>query len=217
MNLERIIDISRPLLPGIAVWPGDTPFTYEQTQSRAQGDAVNLTTLTMSAHTGTHVDAPHHYADNAPGIAALDLWPFWGAAQVVTVSKTAGPLTPADLAGVDLSRAVRLLVRTPLSVEGGLGSDPRTFPESFVYPSPELAQWLGREGIVLYGSDAPSMDAPDSKSLPGHLALRRAGIAILEWLDLSGVADGMYDLVALPLRLVGGDGSPVRAALRPLP
>ncbi len=88
------------------------------------------------------------------------------------------------------------------------------FPPEFVYPSPALVSLLARAGIVLYGSDAPSMDHADSEELPGHNALLVAGIAILEGLDLSATPDGAYELVALPLKIAGGDGSPVRAVLR---
>jgi len=88
------------------------------------------------------------------------------------------------------------------------------FPETIVYPDPVLADFLGEQGIILYGTDAPSMDALDSKDLPGHHALRHNQISILEGLDLRLAPDGIYELVALPLKIIGGDGSPVRAILR---
>jgi arylformamidase len=88
------------------------------------------------------------------------------------------------------------------------------FPTQFVYPSPELADFMAEHGIVLFGSDAPSMDDMASKTLPGHKALRRHRIAILEGLLLTDVPDGTYELIALPLKIEGGDGSPVRAILR---
>jgi arylformamidase len=207
-----VFDISHTLSPALAVWPGDTPFRKEIILSLVAGDAVTLSTLVMSAHTGTHVDAPAHFDPTGPGIEDLALELFWGPAQVVTVSKTAGPLIPADLAHVDLTAAPRLLVRS----RNGL-PDPTVFPEAFIYPTPELAAHLARYGIRLFGSEAPSMDAVTSKDLPGHHALRRHGIAILEGLRLTDVADGLYELVALPLKIAGGDGSPVRAALRTLP
>jgi arylformamidase len=207
-----IIDISRTLRPDIAVWPGDAPFELAVILDRRHGAAVNLTTLTLSAHTGTHVDAPHHFADGAPTIEELDLQPYWGPARVVTVRKSAGPLLPADFAGVDLAGAERLLVHSEVSA-----LDPAVFPQEYVYPTPELADFLGKLGVILYGSDSPSMDAMDSKTLPGHNALRRNGIAILEGLELGRAPDGLYDLVALPLKIAGGDGSPVRAVLRTLP
>jgi arylformamidase len=203
------IDISRTLKAGMAVWPGDTPYSLAQIQDRRKGDTVNLTTLTLSAHTGSHIDAPHHFSDDRLTVEALDLSIYWGPAQVVTVDKVNGPLFPADLAAYDLGRAERLLVRSAAS-----RLDPAVFPEQFVYPSPELADYCGRHGIILYGTDAPSMDAENSKALVGHLALRRNRIAILEGLALSQATDGLYELVALPLKIADGDGSPVRAVLR---
>lgn len=207
-----IIDISRTLSPAIAVWPGDTPFQIRTTMTREEGASVNLTTLTLSAHTGSHADAPYHYTDEGTTLEAVSLEPFWGPAQVVTVEKEGGALTPDDFAGYEIGRAPRLLVHSATSE-----LDPTRFPEQYVYPSPELAAFLGERGVILYGTDAPSMDAVDSKRLPGHNALHQQGIAILEGLDLSRAADGLYELVALPLKIAGGDGSPVRAALRPIP
>jgi len=205
----QIIDISRVLQEGTAVWPGDTPYQLTKMQDRRQGHAVNLTTLTLSAHTGTHVDAVVHFTDDGSSIDQTDLAPYWGPAQVVTVEKLDGPLFAGDLAGYDLSLAPRLLVR---SLTGAL--DQSRFPEGYIYPSPELAGHLAEHGIILFGSDAPSMDDLNSKTMDGHNALARQGIAILEFLDLTQVEDGLYELVALPLRIASGDGSPVRAALR---
>jgi arylformamidase len=207
----NIIDISRTLQPDIAVWPDDTPFELTVILERRHGAAVNLTTLTLSAHTGSHVDAPHHFSDEATTIEELDLRPYWGPARVVTVRKRAGPLVPADFNHVDLSDTERLLVHSEVSA-----LDPTVFPQEYVYPSPELADFLGGLGVVLYGSDSPSMDAVDSKTLAGHNALLRNNIAILEGLELGRAPDGLYELAALPLKIAGGDGSPVRAVLRSL-
>lgn len=204
-----LIDISRTLVAGTAVWPGDTPFQIKQTLARSDGAGVNLTTLTLSAHTGSHVDAPYHFSDEGRTVEELDLLPYWGSAQVVSTDKVQGPLEPEDLQEYDLALAPRLLVRS-----GSGRQAPERFPQTFIYPSPSLAAHLATWDVILLGTDAPSMDAVDSKRLPGHNALNNHGIAILEWLDLSQVADGLYELVALPLKVAGGDGSPVRAALR---
>lgn len=205
----RLYDISRTLFPGMAVWPGDAPFELRPTGSLAEGDSANVTALSLSAHTGAHVDAPYHFAAGGQTLEQIDLAVYWGPAQVVSVGKASGALTAADFAKYDLGRAPRLLVRSGASL-----SDPRTFQPDYVYPSPELADHLGGLGVVLYGTDAPSVDDAGSESLPGHHALQRNGIFILEGLDLTGVPDGLYELVALPLRIRGGDGSPVRAVLR---
>ncbi len=177
--------------------------------SMEAGAFVNLSTLMLSSHTGTHADAPFHFQRSGATMeqAALDV--YWGPAQVVTVRKPAGPLEPQDMQHVDLSLAPRLLVR---SAAGLISSD--LFPSKFVYPTPGVVSVLANAGIVLYGADTPSMDAADSKELPGHNALLAAGIAILEGLDLRVAPDGVYELVALPLKIAGGDGSPVRAVLR---
>ena len=206
-----IIDISRTLESTLAVWPGDRRFRLKQSLQIAEGASVNLTQLALSAHTGSHVDAPYHFAEDGATLEAIALEPFWGPTQVVRVGKADGPLMPEDFATYDLGQAPRLLVRSEASQV-----DPAVFPERFVYPSPELAAYLKIQGVILYGTDGPSMDAVDSKDLPGHHALLANGIAILEWLDLSQVEDGIYELAALPLKIAGGDGSPVRAALRPI-
>lgn len=206
-----IIDISRTLWPDVATWPGDTRFSLTTMLDRGKGHSVNLTTITMSAHTGSHVDAPYHFTDEGPTIEAVDLRPFWGLTQVVTIHKQPGPLFPQDFSDYDLSEAPRLLVHTPAS-----SFDPALFPHNILYPSPALADYLGRLEIILYGTDAPSMDKTDDPHLPGHNALLRNNIAILEGLDLSHAPDGLYELVALPLKIQNGDGSPVRAALRPI-
>lgn len=204
-----IIDISKTLKSETAVWPGGKPFKLHEQAKIRDGESVNLTRIDMSAHTGSHIDAPLHFVDDADSCEALDLSIYWGSAQVVTVEKGSGPLYPEDLAGCDLSLAPRILIRSKSS-----DLDVSVFPAAFVYPSPELADKLGESGIFLFGTDAPSVDAEDSKTLDGHKALHRNGIYILEWLDLSEAPDGLYELVALPLKIDGGDGSPVRAVLR---
>lgn len=206
-----IIDISRTLTPSIAVWPGDTRFQIKRTQSLSDGHSVNLTTLTMSAHTGTHADAPLHFSEGGTSLDQVDLSPFWGPAQVVTVTGRSGILQPDDLSAYDLTLAPRLLLHSSAS-----DVDPDTFWDQYVFPSPAFAAHLQQAGVVLLGSDAPSMDRVESKDMPGHHALLRHGVAILEGLDLSNAPDGLYELCALPLKIGAGDGSPVRAALRPL-
>lgn len=205
----RIFDVSRPINPSLAVWPGDTPFSAESVMDMSSGHSVNLTTLTMSSHTGTHADAPYHFNNSDITIEKVPLEAYVGPATVVTVGRAEGPLTPADFPNLEWGRVKRLLVHSQASHK-----PLDEFPTQIVYPSPELADFMARRGIVLFGSDAPSMDDINSKSLPGHNALRRNKIAILEGLLLAGVPDGNYELVALPLKIEGCDGSPVRAILR---
>jgi arylformamidase len=211
MEEPGIINISKKISENTAVWPGDSAVQIETVESIKSGGIVNLTTLKLSAHTASHADAPYHVVDQGKTIDQVDLHPYWGPAQVVTVRKKEGPLLPEDFKEYDLSLAPRLLVRTPVSE---LSYD--NFPEKICYPSPKFANFLKNSGIILYGTDAPSMDAIDSQDLPGHQAVIKNQIAILEGLDLTLAKDGLYELSALPLNIVGGDGSPVRAALRPL-
>jgi arylformamidase len=205
----KIYDITRTINPNLAVWPGDTPFSAEKVLAMSRGASVNLTTLTLSSHTGTHADAPYHFVNDGLTINQVPLAAYLGPATVVTVEREAGPLTPADFPNLAWSGLERLLVHS-----GASHKPLAEFPTEFVYPSPELAAWLGQHGVVLFGSDAPSMDDMNSKSLPGHNALHQHGIAILEGLLLADIPDGRYELIALPLKIESGDGSPIRAILR---
>jgi arylformamidase len=208
-TVPKYIDITRKLQEGTAVWPGDKAYYLSQSMAISKGQSVNLSSIALSAHTGSHIDAPYHFDEGGRRIEQLPIDPFWGTAQVVSVKKKAGPLVLDDFKRYKLELTPRLLVRSAAS-----SLDQSIFPGEFVYPSPELVDYLGSLGLILYGTDCPSMDHPESKTLDGHRALGRNNIAILEWLDLSQAADGLYELVALPLRIVGGDGSPVRAVLR---
>ncbi len=204
-----IYDITRRLSPAVAVWPGDTPFALDFKARRANGDSVNLTTLTVSAHTGTHIDAHFHYDDDGLRTAEMPLEPFMGPCTVVSVDKADGPLTPDDFPGLDFSRVQRLLIHSPSSTR----SDDE-WRDAFPYPSPALIDALAAGGAVLIGVDSPSVDAFDSKDMPGHQAVNQHGLVILENVNLNGIPDGEYELIALPLKIDGGCGSPVRAVLR---
>jgi arylformamidase len=209
--VRRILDISRPVAAGIPVWPGDTPFDYRLSwRIGRDGSPVNVGAVTMSLHTGAHVDAPFHFGDDLQDVASMDLSKYLGPCVVAAAAPGTGPLRPADLpasVAADLRSAPRLLVRTYPAARP-VGFDVHLRPLS-----PELADWLADRGAVLVGLDSDSMDAFDSKDLPSHRRLTERGVAILEGIDLSAAPPGLYDLVALPLRLVGADASPVRAVL----
>jgi arylformamidase len=206
---RRLLDISRPVAPGIGVWPGDTPYAFEFAWKLGPDCPVNVGRLTMSAHTGTHADAPLHFEAGGADAASVDLHKYVGPCLVVEARPGTDGLTPADLpedTEARLAEAPRLLVRT-------YARRPEGFDEHLRHLTPALADWLADRGVVLVGLDSDSMDAFSSKDLPSHHRLCARGVAILEGLDLSAVAPGVYDLVALPLRLVGADASPVRAVL----
>jgi arylformamidase len=206
-----LYDISRTVSPSLAVWPGDTSYQAEPVMTLAEGASVNLTTLHLSAHTGAHADAYYHYSADGAYIGQMSLDAYIGPAQVVTVSRAAGPLTPEDFAQVDLTGAERLLIHSPVS-----DLPENAWPEQFPYLSVELIEWLAGSSIRLIGLDSPSVDAFDSRDLPCHHALKRHHLVNLESLYLRGVPDGRYELIALPLKLDLACGSPVRAILRAL-
>jgi len=209
MKLGRIIDITSPLDAQLAGWPGDTPYRFALAWSRAQGAGVNVGRVEMSIHTGTHVDAPYHFNDAGRTIDQLDLLPFLGPARVVDVRGEA-IIGTSQLEGLDLAATPRVLFRTDAWL------DRTSFPASIPVLAPAMPGYLAERGVILAGFDLPSVDALDSKTLPIHHALASAHIAILEGLDLSRVDTGAFELIALPLKLVGADGAPTRAILRAL-
>ncbi|WP_289142375.1 arylformamidase [uncultured Brevibacillus sp.] len=203
----KLYDISRPLKRGMPTWPGDTPFQYEVSWPKSDSGSVNVGKLTMSIHTGTHVDAPFHFDDEGRKITDLDLNLYVGQAKLVDVAGRTS-IGADDLANVDLKGITRLLLRT------SSWSDPDQFPESICYLRPDLAPFLAEKGIRLIGVDVPSIDPLDSKELPAHHGLHQNDIHILEGLCLEDVEPGIYELIALPLQIEEADGSPVRAVLR---
>lgn len=209
MTMRRIIDISPVVSPALAVFPGDTPPSREVLLDLRRGDPLTLSTLKTTVHVGAHLDAPSHYGADAETIEALPLERALGVCEVVRVDALArARLSPGDLPGPP--RAERLLIAT------GSYPDPSRFDEGFAALSPELVEWLDGFGVRLVGVDTPSVDLSDSKELPTHGACLAAGMTILEGLVLDAVTPGIYELVALPLRLEGFDASPVRAVLRDL-
>ncbi|HET8655766.1 MAG TPA: cyclase family protein [Longimicrobiaceae bacterium] len=203
-----MIDISRPLGSHTPVWPGDAPFRLCWTLRQEAGAAANVGEISMTTHCGTHVDAPLHVtADGAP-VGALAPEVFVGPARVVEVRgvrEIGCAHIEAALGGGRVPE--RLLFHT------GCWTDARVLPAVFPAIAPAAAEYLRAEGLRLVGTDAPSVDPPDSEDLPAHRAFAGAGIPILENLFLDAAAAGDYHLVALPLRLDGADASPVRAVL----
>jgi arylformamidase len=204
-----IYDITIPISGSLAVWPGDTLYRFELGMAIQRGDSVNVGVVTMSLHTGTHVDAPFHFDDAAPGVDALSLEAYIGPAVVVEVLGQ-DVIGLDSFEGIDFARASRVLVKTRA------WTNHRLFPESIPTLTKEAARFLAEKGIQLFGIDLPSVDAIDSKTLPIHHALNAANVRILESVDLREVPPGVYELIALPLPFAEADGSPVRAILRTL-
>ena len=201
--MPRLIDLSPPLTDRIAVWPGDVPFERDVT---SHPDGTTFSSIRTTLHVGSHADAPLHMERGAAAIDAVPLETWIGPCQVVEAHvRPRGRVRLEDL--VEPPGAPRLLVKT------GTFHDRERFSGDFAGLDPSLAPDLAARGVVLVGIDTPSVDPYEDEAFSAHRALVRAGIAWLEGLVLAHVAPGLYDLVALPLRIEGGDASPVRAVL----
>jgi arylformamidase len=202
-----IYDITPPISPNLAVWPGDTPPTREVLLDMRTGANLTLSTLHATVHLGAHADAPSHYGVDAVSVEAASLERYLGPCQVVRVDVTRGQrLMPDVVSGSRLAERVLFATNT--------FPDPTAFNEDFAALSPELVRRLADEGVRLVGIDTPSVDLFVSKDLEAHKACLYHDVVILEGIVLEGVPEGVYELLALPLKLVGFDASPVRAVLR---
>lgn len=202
-----IYDISPLIDERIAVWPGDTNFSRAWQCQIKDGSNIDLSTITTTVHIGAHADAPSHFHSDGVTIDRVAIEPYWGPCTVITVRRR--PLImPEDVAPALAKGARRILVRTDTQ------PDRTVFPTDFSAFSPEAVRAMGAAGVVLIGIDTASVDPFSSKALPAHQELYRCNIRNLEGLSLEHVPDGEYELVAIPLKLAGGDASPVRAVLR---
>ena len=204
----RIWDISQTLRPGLPVWPGDTQFAFDRTWLMENGSPVNVGRMTMSTHSGAHGDAPLHYRATAADIASVDLEPYLGECLVVDARGAESAVEIGDLPPLGGSK--RVLLRT-------FETFPRdAWDSSFTAIAPETIGWLASQGVRLIGTDAPSVDPQDSKTMDAHKAVLAADMRILEGLVLEHVPPGRYELIALPLKIAGGDAGLCRAVLREL-
>jgi arylformamidase len=212
-----IYDISLPISESLVTWPSDPPVRMTQVSHLERGDKATVTRLDMGAHTGTHVDAPCHFIQGGAGVDTLDLDVLVGPALVVE-ALDATVLTAEVLAGLPIPPASeRVLFHTRNSGLWARDEDGRTivrsdFAKDFVGVSADGAKWLIERGVRLVGVDYLSV-APFGESAPTHQALLRAGVVVVEGLSLHGIAPDAYQLVCLPLKIVGGDGAPARAIL----
>ncbi|MBS4224256.1 arylformamidase [Lederbergia citrea] len=209
MSERKWIDISQPLSNEIAVWPGDTPFSFELSFTKEQTGSVNIGSMTTSVHTGTHIDAPFHFDDEGKKVHELDLDLYIGHARVVDVTgyKIIGR---EELESLQLDGVERLLLRMTNR------RNPNEFPKQFTHLRADIGPFLQEKGVRLLGVDSPSVDPVDSKVMSAHHSLNDNGVFILENIVLEGVEPGDYELIALPLAIHGADGSPVRAVIKPL-
>ncbi|MFC2037938.1 cyclase family protein [Chloroflexota bacterium] len=209
-HTARLYDISLPISDSLVVWPGDPGIRLSQPSHLDRGDLYTVSRLDMGAHTGTHVDAPAHFIPGGSGVDLLDLEALVGPALVVHALE-ADALTAEVLSGLEIPPGTdRLLVRTRNSNRWARGES--AFDENFVGVTQDGAHWLVARGVRLVGVDYLSV-GPFADPVPTHHVLLRAGVIAVEGLDLSEISPGVYQLVCLPLKIVGVDGAPARAIL----
>ncbi len=215
MTTRALIDITPAITPDIAVWPGDTPLSREVLCELEKGATITLSTLRATVHLGAHADGANHYGARAASIDAMPLARYIGPCHVIDapVTRATGGVRVRtsdlrfDLAAI---RHPRVLLRT------GTFPDFTCWNSDFAGLEPSLIDALADRGVTLIGVDTPSVDVQESKDLPAHARFLARDVSILEGLRLDHVAPGEYELIALPLPLVGFDASPVRAVLRSL-
>ena len=200
------LDATTPIRDGMVHWPDNLGVTVKRTLSQDRGDAANVTELHLSAHTGTHVDAPLHFTSAAGDTTTLDLGRLMGPATVVAIHNPVS-ISLAEVQGLPIQPGARLLFRTRIS-DGEWSTAP--FQPDFVALDGDAARYLRDAGVVCVGVDYLSVGKADA-----HHALLDAGICVIEGLALQHIAPGQYELLCLPLSIVGSDGAPARVLLRP--
>jgi arylformamidase len=209
---NRWFDISVPLTTGMVHWPGDPEPTFERISEIELGANANVTLCRMTAHTGTHMDAPLHFLPGQKGIDSFPLSVGIGLARVIGIPASCPVVTRAELEDKGVKTGDRILLKTRNSAERWENID---FRDDYVGINASAAQFLADAGVVLIGVDYLSVGVFQGDGRDTHRILLSAGIWIVEGLDLSQVPEGDYDLVCMPLRIQGCDGSPARVALRP--
>jgi arylformamidase len=207
--MPKLWDISPAIGPGFPVFPGDTPFAQRWTWTLDERCLVNVSELTLSPHTGAHTDAPLHYDARGASIAEVELATYLGHCRVVHVIGVGALVQPEHVISRLAGTPPRVLLRT-------YARTPGHWDAAFTAIAPDTIDALHAHGVRLVGIDTPSLDPETSKSLESHQRVRRHGMAILEGIVLDDVAEGDYELIALPLKIAGCDASPVRAVLREL-
>lgn len=206
--MKNIWDISPPVDEQAAVFPGDTTYTQRLHFSLGPDCPVNVSAITMSPHTGAHADAPMHYATQGQTVGALDLYPYLGPCRVIQCLDV-GPLVQIQHIAHALDNLPpRVLIQTSRRASQDWAS--------FTALAGDTITFLATKNVVLIGVDTPSVDPATSQDLPSHHQLLRHQMRVLENLVLDDVPPGDYELIALPLKLIKADASPVRAILRSL-
>jgi arylformamidase len=204
------IDVTVPIRHGMVHWPGNPEVRIDRGEkATADGGVSHTSALSLGSHTGTHFDAPLHFGVSHLGVDALPIDALIGPARVVAIEDRAA-IGQADVESLDVQPGERLLLKTRNSARCWVTDD---FVADYVYVTPEAAAYLVARRVRTLGVDYLSVGGRVDGAVT-HRVLLGAGVCVLEGLDLSAVAPGPYDLVALPLRIAGGDGAPARAVLR---
>lgn len=202
-------DVSLPVSSGSLIYPGDPPVDFESHQSIARGDPANLTRLSFGSHTGTHVDAPRHFIEGGDAVDQILPSRLVGPALVLHFGDQVQSIGSAELKAHDLTGHNRVLLQTRNSSL----LERRDFVSDHCFLAPDGAEYLLARGVDVVGIDYLSIERFGSTDFPTHMLLLERGVVIIEGLDLRAVPPGAYQLVCLPLRLVGLDGAPARAIL----
>jgi arylformamidase len=204
------IDVSVALHSGMVHWPGDPEVSISRIGSMEDGDECNVSTISMGAHTGTHMDAPLHFLADGAGLDRLPIDAVIGPARVIAI-RDPRRITATELARHRIRRGERILFKT----HGAAARwEKGTFDQDYVFVSLDAARFLAARGVRVVGVDYLSVGGFREDSAETHRTLLSAGIWVVEGLDLARVKPGRYDMVCLPLRIAGGDGAPARVALR---
>lgn len=210
MTTKTIWDISPPISAASPVFPGDTAYSQDWTWQLSDQCPVNVSTIKLSPHVGAHADAPLHYQANAVSAGNMDLAPFMGPCRVIHAIGCHDLIQPQHIQHALSNVPPRILVRTYRH------AIPNTWQDQFAAFAPETIDLLHAHHVCLIGLDTPSIDPATSKTLDSHKRILSYDMRVLENLDLCAVEAGDYELIALPLKLIDADASPVRAILRSL-
>ncbi len=208
----KIYDVTVPVSNRTPVYEGDPPVKTETASAIARGDAANVTSLCMGAHTGTHVDAPNHFIEGGKRVHELEFDKLIGTARVIEIDQNAMAIEAKHV--YDLENVERVLFKTRNSQ---FWNEPeKGFRKDFTYIEPEAAQILVSKNIKLVGIDYLSVEKFGSTDFATHITLLENEVVIIEGLDLREVSAGDYELICLPLKYIGGagDGAPARTILR---
>ncbi|HUU27340.1 MAG TPA: cyclase family protein [archaeon] len=206
----EIFDISVILGEEEPVYPGDSPYSRELVSSFDEGALTQVSRISMSAHSGTHIDLPSHFIREEKTIEKYEAGDFILPAQVVQIEDPSA-VRPDELVKKGIKPELAILLKTTNSLKGLVCTG--CFSTHYVYLTPEAAAFCVEKAARLVGLDYYSVDRYSGQNYPAHRILLKNNILILEGINLSAVPEGEYTLICFPLKIKGGEASPVRAVL----